>query len=63
LKELQRQSQINNMTNAGKLTQAGAYGGSRQAILQGAAAERQFPLFAVVVSNSKRKKINLQPLA
>jgi len=35
LKELQRQSQINNMTNAGKLTQAGAYGGSRQAILQG----------------------------
>ena len=35
LKELQRQSQISNMTNAGKLTQAGAYGGSRQAILQG----------------------------
>ena len=35
LKELQRQSQINNMTNAGKLTQAGAYGGSRQAILEG----------------------------
>jgi hypothetical protein len=35
LKELQRQSQINNMTNAGKLTQAGAYGGSRQAILTG----------------------------
>lgn len=35
LKELQRQSQINNMTNAGKLTQAGAFGGSRQAILTG----------------------------
>ncbi|CAB4123662.1 hypothetical protein UFOVP48_57 [uncultured Caudovirales phage] len=35
LKELQRQSQINNTTNAGKLTQAGAYGGSRQAILEG----------------------------
>lgn len=35
LKELQRQSQISNMTNAGKLSQAGAYGGSRQAILQG----------------------------
>jgi hypothetical protein len=35
LKELQRQSQINNMTSAGKLSQAGAYGGSRQAILQG----------------------------
>lgn len=35
LKELQRQSRINNMTNAGKLTQAGAFGGSRQAILTG----------------------------
>ena len=35
LKELQRQSQISNMTNAGKLTQAGAFGGSRQAILTG----------------------------
>jgi hypothetical protein len=35
LKELQRQSQISNMANAGKLTQAGAYGGSRQAILTG----------------------------
>jgi hypothetical protein len=35
LKELQRQSQINNMADASKLTQAGAYGGSRQAILQG----------------------------
>jgi len=35
LKELQRQSQISNMTNAGKLAQAGAYGGSRQAILTG----------------------------
>jgi hypothetical protein len=35
LQELQRQSQISNMANAGKLTQAGAYGGSRQAILQG----------------------------
>ena len=35
LKELQRQSTINNMNNAGKLAQAGAYGGSRQAILQG----------------------------
>lgn len=35
LQELQRQSQINNMTSAGKLSQAGAYGGSRQAILQG----------------------------
>jgi hypothetical protein len=35
LKELQRQSQISNMANAGKLTQAGAFGGSRQAILTG----------------------------
>ena len=35
LKELQRQSQISNTTNAGKLTQAGAFGGSRQAVLQG----------------------------
>ena len=35
LKELQRQSQINSMASAGKLAQAGAYGGSRQAILQG----------------------------
>jgi hypothetical protein len=35
LKELQRQSQINNVANAGKLTQAGAFGGSRQAIMGG----------------------------
>jgi hypothetical protein len=35
LKELQRQSQISNLGNAGKLTQAGAFGGSRQAILTG----------------------------
>ena len=35
LKELQRQSRINSMADADKLTQAGAYGGSRQAILQG----------------------------
>lgn len=35
LKELQRQSQISSMGSAGKLAQAGAYGGSRQAILQG----------------------------
>jgi len=35
LKELQRQSQISNLANAGKLTQAGAFGGSRQAILTG----------------------------
>jgi len=33
LKELQRQNQIANMTNAGQLTKAGAYGGSRQAIM------------------------------
>jgi hypothetical protein len=33
LAELQRQNQIANMTNAGKLTQAGAYGGSRQAVM------------------------------
>lgn len=33
LAELQRQSQITQMNNAGKLTQAGAYGGSRQAIM------------------------------
>jgi len=35
LNELQRQSRINSMADADKLTQAGAYGGSRQAILQG----------------------------
>lgn len=35
LKELQRQARINSMADADKLTQAGAYGGSRQAILQG----------------------------
>ena len=35
LKELQRQSQISSMGSAGKLALAGAYGGSRQAILQG----------------------------
>jgi len=35
LKELQRQSQISNMADAAKLTNAGAFGGSRQAILQG----------------------------
>jgi hypothetical protein len=35
LKELQRQSQISNMADAAKLTGAGAFGGSRQAILQG----------------------------
>jgi len=35
LKELQRQSQISNMADAAKLTSAGAFGGSRQAILQG----------------------------
>ncbi len=33
LEELRRQSQITQMGNAGKLTQAGAYGGSRQAIM------------------------------
>ena len=33
LDELRRQSQITQMGNAGKLTQAGAYGGSRQAIM------------------------------
>lgn len=33
LQELQRQSQITQLGNAGKLTQAGAYGGSRQAIM------------------------------
>jgi hypothetical protein len=35
LKELQRQSQISNIADAAKLTNAGAFGGSRQAILQG----------------------------
>jgi hypothetical protein len=33
LSELQRQAQIAQMTNASKLSQAGAYGGSRQAIM------------------------------
>lgn len=33
LDELRRQSQITQMGNAGKLTQAGAFGGSRQAIM------------------------------
>jgi len=33
LEELRRQSQITQMGNAAKLTQAGAYGGSRQAIM------------------------------
>ena len=33
LEELRRQSQITQMGNAGKLTQAGAFGGSRQAIM------------------------------
>ena len=33
LEELRRQSQITQMGNAGKLAQAGAYGGSRQAIM------------------------------
>jgi len=35
LKELQRQAKINNMTDAGNLMKAGAYGGSRQALLMG----------------------------
>jgi len=35
LKELQRQAQINNMMAGSKMAQAGAYGGGRQAILQG----------------------------
>jgi hypothetical protein len=35
LKELQRQAQIGNMTDAAKLTQGGAYGGGRQAVLMG----------------------------
>jgi hypothetical protein len=35
LKELQRQSQISSMADSAKLTNAGAFGGSRQAILQG----------------------------
>ena len=35
LKELQRQSTIGNMADASKLTQGGAYGGSRQAVLMG----------------------------
>jgi hypothetical protein len=33
LEELRRQSQITQMGNAGKLAQAGAFGGSRQAIM------------------------------
>lgn len=33
LKELQRQNQIANMGNAAQLTKAGAYGGSRQAVM------------------------------
>jgi len=33
LDEMRRQAQITQMTNAGKLSQAGAYGGSRQAIM------------------------------
>jgi hypothetical protein len=35
LKELQRQAQIANVADASKLTQAGAYGGGRQAVLMG----------------------------
>jgi hypothetical protein len=35
LKELQRQSQISSMADSAKLASAGAFGGSRQAILQG----------------------------
>jgi hypothetical protein len=35
LKELQRIAQINNVNDASKLTQAGAYGGGRQAVLMG----------------------------
>ena len=35
LSELQRQAQINNTTDAAKLTGAGAYGGGRQAVLMG----------------------------
>ena len=35
LKELQRQSQISSMGDSAKLAQAGAFGGARQAILQG----------------------------
>jgi len=35
LKELQRQAKISSMADTDKLSQAGAYGGSRQAILQG----------------------------
>lgn len=34
LKELQRQSDIQRMADAGRLTKAGAYGGSRQAIME-----------------------------
>lgn len=34
LKELQRQSDIQRVADAGRLTQAGAYGGSRQAIME-----------------------------
>jgi len=43
LDELRRQSQITQMGNAGKLTQAGAFGGSRQAIMD---AETQRNLLA-----------------
>ena len=35
LKELQRQAQIANVNDASRLTQAGAYGGGRQAVLMG----------------------------
>ena len=35
LAELQRQAKINNMSDAAKLTQGGAYGGGRQAVLMG----------------------------
>jgi hypothetical protein len=35
LKELQRQAQIANVNDASKLTQAGAFGGGRQAVLMG----------------------------
>jgi hypothetical protein len=35
LKELQRQAQIANVADASKLTQGGAYGGGRQAVLMG----------------------------
>lgn len=35
LKELQRQAQITQMQNAGRMTRAGSFGGGRQAILEG----------------------------